>query len=694
MASAVETRIQELSTQLHQWNYEYYVLSEPTISDYEFDMALKELQELEEKNPQFALDNSPVKRVGGDITKNFESVKHRFPMLSLGNSYSREEIEEFIQRIEKSIGNEVDYTCELKYDGVAISITYQNGHLIKAVTRGDGEEGEDVTANVKTIRSIPLHLKGSFPADFDIRGEIIFPLDAFKKLNEEREQNGEALFANPRNTASGTVKMQDSSIVAKRGLDCFLYQVYAEKLPFNNHLESMKHAATWGFKVPSDKNKYIQHATSLQGVMDFIDYWDVNRQNLPFDIDGIVIKVNQYAFQQELGFTAKSPRWAIAYKFKTEQASTLLHSIDYQVGRTGAITPVANLTPVQLGGTVVKRASLHNSDQIEKLDIRINDTVFVEKGGEIIPKIVGVDLSKRSAASQKVDFPSHCPECHTELVRKESEAQHFCPNDKGCPPQLKGKIEHFIGRKMMNIDGLGAETVQQLFDANLITTIADLYDLKKEQLLPLERMAERSVNKLLEGLEASKNCSFDKVLFALGIRYVGETVAKKLSKHFRSIEAIQQATFEELIAVDEIGERIAESLLDYFSDPYNTSIIERLKLAGIQMSLSEDLSQNSNILAGKSFVISGVFNLERDQLKIMIEENGGKVSSSISSKTDYLLRGENMGPSKLEKAQSLNITMISEAEFLNMISSDSITESKAQEATNVKNNEPIQGTLF
>jgi DNA ligase (NAD+) len=694
MTSSIQKKITDLSEQLHQWNYEYYVLSEPTVSDYQFDIALKELQSLEEQYPEFASEHSPTKRVGGDITKNFETVKHRFPMLSLSNSYSREEIEEFIQRIEKSIGAELQYTCELKYDGVAISITYQNGQLIKAVTRGNGEEGEEVTANVKTIRSIPLTLKGNYPLDFDIRGEIIFPLDAFKKLNEEREQNGEALFANPRNTASGTLKMQDSSIVAKRGLDCFLYQLYAEKLPFTSHLESLNHAHNWGFKVPSEKSKYIAKTDSLQGVMDFIDYWDIHRKELPFDIDGIVIKVNDYQYQQELGFTAKSPRWAIAYKFKTEQACTLLQSIDYQVGRTGAITPVANLDPVQLGGTTVKRASLHNSDQIEKLDIRVNDYVFVEKGGEIIPKIVGVELTKRTTDSKKVTFPTLCPECQTPLVRKESEAQHFCPNDKGCPPQLKGKIEHFIGRKMMNIDGLGAETVEQLFEAKLITNIADLYDLTKEQILPLERMAEKSATKLLDGLALSKTVSFDKVLFALGIRYVGETVAKKLSKHFRSIDAIQQATFEELIAVDEIGERIAESIIDYFSDTYNNNIIQRLKGAGVQMSLTEDTSQNSTILAGKSFVISGVFNLERDQLKVLIEENGGKVSSSISSKTDFLLRGENMGPSKLEKAVSLNITMIGEKEFLEMISLDNPSQSSLQNNSEKQDNLPVQGSLF
>ncbi len=661
-------KIQELSEKLNKWNHEYYVLSAPTVSDYDFDMALEELQKLEAQFPEFASPNSPTKRVGGDITKKFETVAHKYPMLSLSNSYSREDIEDFGNRIEKSIGGDITYVCELKYDGVAISLTYENGELTKAVTRGDGTHGEEVTANVKTIRTVPLKLHGSFPDFFEIRGEIVFPLDAFNKLNEEREAAGEALFANPRNTASGTLKMQDSKVVASRGLDCYLYQVYADKLMANGHFESIKDAETWGFKVPQEKDKYIVTANSVDEVMTFIDYWDKERQNLPFEIDGIVIKVNNYHIQNELGFTAKSPRWAIAYKFKTERVCTTLESIDYQIGRTGAITPVANLEPVQLGGTTVKRASLHNSDQIEKLDIRIKDQVYVEKGGEIIPKIVGVNLDLRPKDSIPVKYPTHCPVCETPLIRKEGEAQHYCPNDKGCPPQLKGKIEHFIGRKMMNIDGLGAETVDQLFEAGLIHNIADLYDLTKEQVLPLERMAEKSANKLIEGIEASKQVGFAKVLFALGIRYVGETVAKKLAKHFKSLDNIQKATFEELIAVDEIGDRIAESLIEFFADDYNISILERLKNAGLQLELSEDESQPAGIaLAGKTIVVSGVFEMSRNDLKSLIEQNGGKSGSSISSKTDYLVCGENMGPSKLKKAQDLGINMISEKEFLALI---------------------------
>lgn len=677
-------KIQELSEKLNKWNHEYYVLSAPTVSDYDFDMALEELQKLEEQFPELVDANSPTKRVGGDITKKFETVAHKYPMLSLSNSYSREDIEEFGKRIEKSIGGDITYVCELKYDGVAISLTYENGELTKAITRGDGAQGEEVTANVKTIRTVPLKLHGSFPDFFEIRGEIVFPLDAFNKLNEEREAAGEALFANPRNTASGTIKMQDSKVVAARGLDCYLYQVYADKLIANGHFESIKDAETWGFKVPQEKDKYIATANSVDEVMAFIDFWDKERKNLPFEIDGIVIKVNNYHIQNELGFTAKSPRWAIAYKFKAERVSTTLESIDYQVGRTGAITPVANLTPVQLGGTTVKRASLHNSDQIEKLDIRVKDEVYVEKGGEIIPKIIGVNLNARPSDSTPVIYPSQCPVCETELIRKDGEAHHYCPNDRGCAPQLKGKIEHFIGRKMMNIDGLGAETVDQLFEAGLINNIADLYDLTKEQVLPLDRMAEKSANKLVDGVEESKKVGFAKVLFALGIRYVGETVAKKLAKHFKSLDNIQKATLEELIKVDEIGDRIAESLVEFFSDEYNTNILERLKNAGVQLELEEDDSlPMSNVLEGKTIVVSGVFEMPRNDIKNLIEQNGGKSGSSISSKTDYLVCGENMGPAKLKKAQDLEIKMISESEFLELIGGAEITQK-----------EDSQGSLF
>lgn len=673
-------RIKELTKNLNKWNHEYYVLSAPSISDYDFDMALEELQRLEEKFPEWADPNSPTKRVGGDITKKFETVQHRYPMLSLSNSYSREEIEDFVERIDKAIGGEIEFACELKYDGVAISLTYENGKLVKAVTRGDGSQGEEVTNNVRTIKTIPLELHGEFPDFFEIRGEIVFPLEAFNKLNQEREEAGESVFANPRNTASGTLKMQDSSIVAKRGLDCYLYQVYAEQQVASGHLESILEAEKWGFKVPQQVDKYLGRANSVDEVMAFIDHWDANRDKLPFEIDGIVIKVNNYAIQSELGFTAKSPRWAIAYKFKAERVSTLLEEVVYQVGRTGAITPVANLAPVQLAGTTVKRASLHNADQIEKLDLRVGDYVFVEKGGEIIPKVIAVDLDKRTKDAVPFVYATVCPECQTELVRKEGEAQHYCPNEKGCPPQLKGKIEHFIGRKMMNIDGLGAETVEQLFDAGLINNIADLYDLTKEQVLPLERMAEKSASKLIDGIAASKQVPFDKVLFALGIRYVGETVAKKLARHFGSLESLRTANFEELIGVDEIGDRIAESILEYFSDEDNRSVLSRLIEAGLQFEMTSLPEKQGSVLEGKTLVVSGVFEMSRDEMKALIEQNGGKVGSSISSKTDFLVRGENMGPSKLKKAEDLGIPMISELEFIEMIQGDeSISNDTSQE---------------
>jgi len=661
-------RVADLTIQLNEHNHNYYVLSNPEISDYDFDMLLKELQELENKYPELALPNSPTKRVGGDITKNFETVAHRFPMLSLSNSYSKEEIEEFDARIRKLVDGDIEYVCELKYDGVAISLTYENGELVRAITRGDGVKGEDVTANVRTIRSIPLKLKGEFLPSFDIRGEIIFPLEAFNRLNKEREEAGETQFANPRNTASGTMKMQDSAVVASRGLDCQLYQLYADKINLAGHFEAVKELEKWGFKIPSVKENYIKKVQSIDGIMEFINYWDKNRASLPFEIDGIVIKVNNYHRQDELGFTAKSPRWAIAYKFKAERVSTLLEKITYQVGRTGAITPVANLVPVQLAGTTVKRASLHNADQIEKLDIREKDTVFVEKGGEIIPKIIGVDLLKRAKDSEPTVYLKNCPECDTLLVRDEGEAQHFCPNINGCKPQITGRIEHFIGRKMMNIDGLGVETVIQLFNAGLIHNIADLYDLTLEQVLPLERMAEKSANNLLKGLIESKNIPFEKVLFALGIRHVGETVAKKLAKHFKNIEALSLASIEELENVDEIGVIIAESIVSYFSNEDNNQIVERLKKAGLQFELDESNStQKSSILEGKKIVVSGVFEMSRNDLKKLIEDHGGKNVSSLSKKTDFLVRGENMGPSKLEKAEKLEITMLSEKELLTLL---------------------------
>lgn len=679
----IQEEIHGLVKVLNEHNYNYYVLSNPIISDYEFDKLLKKLQGLELKYPEFADPNSPTKRVGGDITKKFATVKHRFPMLSLGNSYSKEEVVEFEKRIHKLVDTDVEYVCELKYDGVAISISYKNGKLIQAITRGDGTQGEDVTANVRTIKSIPLQLKGDFPDDFDIRGEIVFTHENFNRLNEERRDAGEPEFANPRNTASGTIKMQDSSVVAKRGLDCYLYGLHIENGSIPSHYDSLKKIASWGFKALSEKNRYFEKVRTIDEVMDFIDFWDKERYKLPVDIDGVVIKVNSYQKQEELGFTAKSPRWAIAYKFKAERVFTILNSITYQVGRTGAITPVANLEPVQLGGTIVKRASLHNADQIEKLDIREGDTVFVEKGGEIIPKIVGVDLEKRNENSVPTHYIENCPECGTKLIREEGEAQHYCPNETGCPPQITGRIEHFIGRKMMNIDGLGVETIEQLFKVNLIHNIADLYQLKKSQLLPLERMAEKSVNNLLKGIENSKNVPFERVLFALGIRHVGETVAKKLAKHFKSIDALIMATQEELISVDEIGEKIADSIIDFFSKEVNQHIISRLREAGLQFEVVEG-EQASEKLKGLTFVVSGVFEMSRNDMKNAIEQNGGKVSSSISTKTDYLIRGENMGPSKLEKAESLGVKMISEKEFLGMIGNE-INEQK---------NESIQGTLF
>lgn len=666
---AAEQRIQELSELLTIHNHKYYVLSEPEITDFEFDQLMNELQQLEEQFPQFSKPNSPTKRVGGDITNKFEKVPHRYPMLSLSNSYSKEEIADWVNRIKKTIEQDVAYTLELKYDGVAISIRYEKGELVQALTRGDGAVGEDVTTNVRTIRSIPLNLHGDHPDDFDIRGEIFFPLKEFQRLNQEREENGEPLYMNPRNTASGTLKNQDSALVASRNLDCFLYFVYADDLASTNHFDSIQHAASWGFKVPSSKEKYIDRVHSVDEIMDFINYWDTERHKLPFEIDGIVVKVDDYRQQEELGMTAKSPRWAIAYKFKAERVSTKLEKITYQVGRTGAITPVANLTPVLLAGTTVKRASLHNADQIEKLDIREGDTVFVEKGGEIIPKVIGVDLAQRPADSQPHQYITRCPECETELERQEGEAAHYCPNDSGCPPQIKGRMEHFISRKAMNIDGIGVETIDQLWNAGLLDNIASIYELKEEDLLPLERMAQKSVDNLLAGVEASKEKPFPKVLFGLGIRYVGETVAKKLAKHFKSIDALKNASQDELVAVDEIGDRIAESVLSFFADPLNVELVDKLKAHGLQFELEQDdNAQLPPLLEGKSIVVSGVFShYSRPELKDLIEAYGGKNVGSISKKTDYVLAGENMGPSKLKKAEDLGVVIISEDDFRKMI---------------------------
>ncbi len=660
-----QIEIERLSNELNHHNHLYYVESNPAISDYDFDMLLNKLIELEKKFPELVSETSPTKRVGGDITKKFTSIKHRFPMLSLGNTYSREEIIEWETRIKKSIETEIEYVCELKYDGVAIGISYENGKLVKAVTRGDGTSGEDVTANVKTIKTIPLQLKGDFPTDFEIRGEIFYPINSFHKMNEERRENDEPEYANPRNLASGTLKQQDSKIVASRGLDCFLYGIYGVDLPLNSHYESVLKAKEWGFKIPVVTEKYILKTKSIDGIMEFIEYWDKQRESLPFEIDGVVLKVNNYDAQQELGFTAKSPRWAIAYKFKTERVETLLESVVFQVGRTGSITPVANLKAVQLGGTVVRRASLHNADQIEKNDLYLGDSVYVEKGGEIIPKIVGVNLEKRSAHAHKVDFITHCPECQTELVRREGESNHFCPNEKACPPQVTGRMEHFIARKGMNIDGLGVETIDQLFQAGLVKNVADLYTLTFDQVVNLDRMADKSANNLLQSLEASKQIPYERVLFALGIRFVGETVAKKLAAKFENIDLLAQASFDELVAVDEIGERIAISVQSYFSDELHQQLIEKLKKAGVQLQgvKKEFLS---NKFEGMNFVVSGVFStFSRDELKKVIEDNGGKNVSSISAKTTYVVAGENMGPAKLEKATKLGVKILSEQEFVN-----------------------------
>jgi len=665
----VKKRIEGLTEELNKHNYEYYVLNQPKISDYDFDMLLEELQKLEDEHPEFALSNSPTKRVGGDITDKFPKYRHKSRMLSLGNSYNTEDLEDFYARAIKLAGKELPLIVELKYDGVAISVHYEKGQLIRAVTRGDGQTGEDITPNVKTVRSIPLKLIGDYPDYLEIRGEIFYPLAAFTELNEDRVAHGEELFANPRNTASGSLKLQDSSVVATRKLDSYLYHVISEELNVSSHLNSIELAGQWGFKVPQQSQNMIAKCQSMAQVLEFINYWDTARHDLPFEIDGVVVKVDDLNMQEELGFTAKSPRWAIAYKFKAEQVFTELNAVSYQVGRTGAVTPVANLSPVLLAGTTVKRASLHNEDIIEKLDLYIGDTVYVEKGGEIIPKIVGVDVAKRSPSAQKVEFISNCPNCDTQLDRLDGEAHHFCPNELSCPPQVKGRIEHFISRKALNIDGLGRETVDQLFQEQLINNVADLYDLTADQLLPLERMAQKSVDNLLAGLEESKTIPFERVLYGLGIRYVGETVAKKLARAFKNIDLIRSSSLEDLENTDEIGKKIAESIQVYFSDETNLKLIDRLKLAGLQTVVQEE-AQASDKLSGEIVVVSGVFNLiSRTDLKKLIESNGGKVGSSVSSKTTCLVRGENMGPAKLKKAEDLGIKMISETEFLDLIES-------------------------
>ena len=658
--------IQLLRDELNQHNHNYYVLDNPTITDFEFDQKLKQLQELEAQNPEFFDENSPSQRVGGTITKNFNTVVHDYRMYSLDNSYSKEDLLDWEIRIQKVLGNvPLQYTCELKYDGASISITYENGKLKRAVTRGDGFQGDDVTNNIKTIKSIPLQLKENYPSKFDIRGEIILPFEGFDKMNQELIEIGETPYSNPRNTASGSLKLQDSSEVAKRPLECLLYFIVGNNLNLNSQFEGLEAARNWGFKVP----KQAKLVNSIEEVFEYINHWDTHRHNLPYETDGVVIKVNDLHQQDELGYTAKAPRWAMAYKFKAEQVSTELNSISYQVGRTGSITPVANLKPVQLAGTIVKRASLHNADQIEKLDIREGDTVFVEKGGEIIPKIIGVDFAKRNLQSEKTVYITHCPECNSELVRTEGEANHYCPNFYGCPPQIIGRIQHYISRKAMDIEGLGGETVALLYGNGLVKNYADLYDLKVEDILPLDRMAQKSAENLIKGVENSKNIPFESVLFAIGIRFVGETVAKKLAKHYKNIDALSNATLLELVTVDEIGERIAQSVIEFFANKENQLIINRLKQVGVQFEIIEKYNPNATEkLIGKTVVVSGVFEkFSRDELKKAIEDNGGKVGSSISAKTDFLVAGENMGPAKLEKANQLGVKIISENDFIEMI---------------------------
>ncbi|WP_439184591.1 NAD-dependent DNA ligase LigA [Carboxylicivirga taeanensis] len=658
--------IQELRALLNHHNHQYYVLNEPQISDYEFDQLMQQLIELEQQHPEFADPNSPSQRVGSDINKEFEQVKHRYPMLSLGNTYNEGEIADFYNRISKQLIDEpFEIVCELKYDGTAIGLSYENGQLIRAVTRGDGVQGDDVTANVKTIRSIPLILNGDYPSSFEIRGEIFLPHKGFETLNQARNEAGEAPFANPRNAAAGSLKMQNSSLVAKRPLDCFLYYMLGDQLPSNLHAENLKKASQWGFKIPP----HMKVCKTIDEVFEFINYWDTERKNLPYDIDGIVLKVNSLEQQRRLGFTAKSPRWAISYKFKAEQGYTQLKAVTFQVGRTGAVTPVANLNPVFLAGTTVQRASLHNADIINTLDLHENDMVYVEKGGEIIPKIVGVDETARQPGALKVQFIADCPECSTPLIRIDGEAAHYCPNAATCPPQVKGRIEHFISRKAMNIDGIGNETIDLLYRHEYIKNIADLYALTPQQLTGLQRMGDKSANNIVAGLEASKQVNFARVLFALGIRYVGETVAKKLASAFKTIENLMNADMEQLTEVDEIGERIAQSVMAYFANEENRELIKQLKHIGLQLELSdEEQAQHSTALEGLSFVVSGSFSsFSRDELKALIEKNGGKNLSGVSSKTNYLVAGDKIGPSKLAKAEKLNVSIISEDEFKQMI---------------------------
>ncbi|KQC02390.1 NAD-dependent DNA ligase LigA [Pedobacter sp. Hv1] len=665
---AVKEQMDALVAELNQHTYNYYVLAMPTIADYEFDQKLEELAKLEKDHPEFADPNSPTQKVGGDITKNFVTIKHKWPMLSLGNTYNEQDLRDFDERVRKAIGDDFEYVCELKFDGLSISLTYENGVLTRAVTRGDGTQGDDVTSNIKTIHTIPHRTKGEeIPDFFEIRGEVFMHRAAFERLNKEREELGEIAYANPRNFASGTVKMQDSKEVSKRPLDCFLYTLYSDKQLFRTHWESLQTVKKWGFNVC----EHTRLSKNIDDVLAFIAHWENERFNLSYDIDGIVIKVNSYAQQQELGFTAKSPRWAISYKYKAAEVQTILEKVTYQVGRTGAVTPVANLKPVALAGTTVKRATLHNADEITRLDLHENDTVFVEKGGEIIPKIIKVNLDLRQANAKPIVYISNCPECGTTLIRKEGEVAFYCPNDEGCPPQIVGKIQHFIGRKAMDIDGLGDETIESFYQRGLVAHISDLYTLheKAEELKQIERFGERSIENMLKGIEASKQMSFEKLLFGLGIRYVGETVAKKLARGVKNIDNLAKASIEELTTIDEIGGRIAESIQEYFSKEEHLQQIVLLKAAGLQFEVQETvILLQSEKLIGKTFVISGVFEKHsREELKALIEENGGKILSGISAKLNYLVAGDNMGPSKLEKATKLNVPLITEDELIAMI---------------------------
>lgn len=664
----IKEQIEALRRELEQHNYNYYVLSQPTISDLEFDMKFKQLEELERQYPEYADPSSPTQRVGSDLNTEFRQVRHQYPMLSLGNTYSEDEVRDFYERTRRTLDGDFELVAELKYDGTSISLTYEDGRLVQAVTRGDGEKGDDVTDNVRTIRSIPLRLHGDYPPRFEIRGEILMPWDVFDALNREREEQEEPLFANPRNAASGTIKLQNPAIVASRRLDAYLYYVLGDRLPADTHLGNLEAARSWGFKT-SDA---VRLCRSLDEVYDFIHYWDTGRKNLPVATDGIVLKVNSLAQQRALGFTAKSPRWAIAYKFQAERALTRLRSVSYQVGRTGAVTPVANLDPVQLSGTVVRRASLHNADIIASLDLHVGDMVYVEKGGEIIPKITGVDASARVPGSEPVGFIGTCPECGTPLVRYEGEAAHYCPNENGCPPQIKGKMEHFVSRRAMNIDGLGGETIDLLYRNGLARNVADLYDLRAADLARLERLGDKSARNIIIGIRRSAQVPFERVVFALGIRFVGETTAKKLAYAFKSMDVLMQATREQLMAVDEVGERIADSVLTWCADPRNRDIVERLRAQGLRMALTDDqLQAHSDRLAGMTVVVSGKFSRHsRDEYKAMIEQNGGKNTGSVSSKTSLILAGENMGPEKLKKAEKLGIRIVGEDEFLAMLSGE------------------------